>query len=145
MANEAPERIYADRGPRGGLLYRELRMPDTIAEYVRADLATISSDAVAGGEPVSWRTYCGGYSHTSRPEIAAEWGKSAEPLYAAPPETAQLQERVKELEKAADEAYELISKLEYYAVNDIMYDGREVEAWCARHASCRVREGGKVE
>ncbi len=35
---DAPKRIYADHGPRGGLLYRELRMPDTVAEYVRSDL-----------------------------------------------------------------------------------------------------------
>lgn len=41
----APEKIYADRGPRGGLIYREQRMPDTEAEYVRADLhATLAAE-----------------------------------------------------------------------------------------------------
>lgn len=41
----APERIFADRGPRGGLIYREQRMPDTEAEYVRADIhATLAAE-----------------------------------------------------------------------------------------------------
>lgn len=35
---DAPEKIFADRGLRGGLLYREQKMPDTIAEYTRSDL-----------------------------------------------------------------------------------------------------------
>lgn len=35
--SEAPERIWADRGPKGGWLYRDQKMPDTQHEYVRAD------------------------------------------------------------------------------------------------------------
>lgn len=37
--SEAPERIYADRGPKGGWLYRAVKMPDTEHVYVRADIA----------------------------------------------------------------------------------------------------------
>ena len=33
----APDRIYADRGPRGGWMYREERMPDTEATYIRIE------------------------------------------------------------------------------------------------------------
>lgn len=33
----APDRIYIDRGPKGGWMHRDKRMPDTVAEYVRLD------------------------------------------------------------------------------------------------------------
>jgi hypothetical protein len=43
----APDRIYIDRGPNGGWMYRDKRMPDTRHEYVRADLvADLIRDAV---------------------------------------------------------------------------------------------------
>jgi hypothetical protein len=43
--SDAPERIYIDRGPRGGWMRRFERMPDTEYEYIRTD--TIPSlDAV---------------------------------------------------------------------------------------------------
>jgi len=37
--NKVPDRLYIDRGPRGGWMTRDKRMPDTEAEYIRADLA----------------------------------------------------------------------------------------------------------
>lgn len=33
------------------------------------------------------------------------------------------------------EAYRIIGKLEQYAINDIMYDGRPIAAWCASYTS----------
>lgn len=33
----APDRIYIDRGPKGGWMHRDKRMPDTVAEYIRLD------------------------------------------------------------------------------------------------------------
>lgn len=32
-----PDRIYIDRGPKGGWMHRHERMPDTVAEYIRID------------------------------------------------------------------------------------------------------------
>ena len=43
-------------------------------------------------EPVAWRAYQGGYIHTSRPEIADQWGDGAEPLYPASALTALQEE-----------------------------------------------------
>lgn len=53
---------------------------NALFEYIE----TLEYALLTGGEPVAWRTYSGGYVHTSRPEIAAEWGDGAEPLYARP-------------------------------------------------------------
>jgi hypothetical protein len=35
--SDPPKRIYADRGPRGGWMYREERLRDTVAEYALVD------------------------------------------------------------------------------------------------------------
>lgn len=44
---EAPERIWADRGPKGGWLYRDRKMPDSEHEYVRADLLAARDAEIA--------------------------------------------------------------------------------------------------
>lgn len=35
QTSDIPDTIYADRGPQGGLIYREKAMPDTIQTYVK--------------------------------------------------------------------------------------------------------------
>ena len=47
---DAPERIWADRGPCGGWVFRSERMPDSQHEYTRADLA-----ATVRVKPLVWR------------------------------------------------------------------------------------------
>jgi hypothetical protein len=50
---------------------------------------------------------------------------------------ASLRSKLEEAEGALDEAYRIIGKLEECAINDIMYDGRPVAAWCANYATRR--------
>lgn len=124
MANEAPERIWAASVTEN---YGEWQttadgLPRP-TEYIRADLAVLSSDAVAGEEPVfGWvlqeavefmqkgqreNNLSSTVVH-SHPNEEMGW---TVPLYAAPPELAQLQERVKELVKADETRARDISRL----------------------------------
>jgi hypothetical protein len=85
--SKAPDRLYADRGPRGGWMFREDRMPDTVVEYVRSDLVPPTE---ARGGPVAWRVkdYADGWmlAHTlDQAKGQAGNGNLIQPLYASHP------------------------------------------------------------
>ncbi len=48
--SESPERIWIDRGPRGGWMKRFERMPDSEHEYIRTDLVQSQIDAAVAAE-----------------------------------------------------------------------------------------------
>jgi chromosome segregation ATPase len=80
-----------------------------------------------------------------RDDFKDEWQAELEKRMEVQARLRATEARLAEALKSVDEAYRIIGKLEAHAINDIMYDGRDVAAWCADYAARRVREGGKVE
>lgn len=146
MANEAPERIWATEDADNG---GEDRFHSTSpfrggTEYIRADLATLSSDAVAGGEEVAWLRDLDG---TGSLHPAAKGDPGAFPVYSAPPEPDQLRDRVKELESLLQEAVFWIEgalTCKSWSWDEDQHEAATDSLQRIRTAR-RVREGGKVD
>lgn len=122
--NEMPERIWVERDDETDAK-RWYSIKGMGVEYIRADLATRSSDAVAGREPVArarvymWKDRRQFSVNELGTKAAGELPVGVYDLYAAPPELDQLRDRVKELEKALDAAASALDE----AVEDVRHWG----------------------